>query len=79
MTEQTRSQTRRAFQRSTLLITNAFKLAGLFIAIREVLRPNRDASVLALAAFMMSGAQLSEEFFLAAIDSFLGRQRDDAS
>jgi hypothetical protein len=72
MTEQVRQPVRQAARGGTLIITNLFKLAGLGIAVREVLRPDRDAAVLALSAFMMSGAQLSEEFLLGIIERFLG-------
>lgn len=72
MTEQVRQPVRRAARSGTLLITNLCKLTGLAIAIREVLRPDRDAAVLALSAFMMSGAQLSEELLLGMIERFLG-------
>lgn len=72
MTESARRPVRRAARSSTLIITNSVKVLGLLIAVREVLRPQRDEAVLALAAFMMSGAQLSEELFLGIIERFLG-------
>lgn len=72
MTDRVRHPVRRVVRGGTLLFTNLVKLAGLGIAIREVLRPNRDSAVLALSAFMMSGAQLSEEFLLGIIERFLG-------
>lgn len=72
MTDRVRSPVRRAARGGTLLFTNLIKLAGLGIAVREVLRTDRDSAVLALAAFMMSGAQLSEDFLLNMIERFLG-------
>jgi hypothetical protein len=58
----------------TLLVTNATKLTGLVLAINEaVIRTQLRPSVLAIAAFMMAGAQVSEGVLLAMIDRFLGR------
>lgn len=72
MTDRVRHPVRRAARGGTLVFTNTVKIVGLWIAVREVLRPDRDAYVLALAAFMMQGAQLSEELLLGVIDRFLG-------
>jgi hypothetical protein len=59
---------------ATLLVTNATKLTGLVLAINEaVIRTELRPSVLAVAAFMMAGAQVSEGVILAMIDRFLGR------
>jgi hypothetical protein len=62
MTEAQRKPVRRAARGSTIVVTNFVKVVGLFFAVRELLRPDRDEAVLAFCAFMMSGAQLSEAF-----------------
>lgn len=60
-------------KRGTLVITNVTKLTGLYVAIHEaVLRPHHDPATLALAAFMMGGAQISEGIVMAALDKFFG-------
>lgn len=57
----------------TLALTNLTKLAGLVIAINEALvRSEVRPTALAVAAFMMAGAQLSESALLAALDRLLG-------
>lgn len=62
-------------RRPTLFLTNLIKLVGLAIAVNEaLLQPETRPSVLALAAFMMAGAQISEDILMAFIDSFLGRR-----
>jgi hypothetical protein len=62
----------------TLALTNLTKLAGLIIAVNEaLLRAEVRPTALALAAFMMAGAQLSENAVLAALDRFFGAPRDD--
>ena len=71
MTEQ--HETNGGFIRGlTLLITNAIKIAGLLIVLKEVFSPSLPdpsrAEVLAIAAFMMAGAQLSESLILAGLD-----------
>lgn len=79
MTDSARRTSRQVARGGTLLLTNVVKIAGLIFAIREVFKPDRDTSVLALSAFMMSGAQLSEEFFLSVIENFLGRPHEEPS
>jgi hypothetical protein len=55
-------------------LTNLIKLAGLAIAVNElVLRTEPRSIGLAVAAFMMAGAQISEEVLVGFIDNFLGR------
>lgn len=45
-----------------LLITNSIKLGGLIVAMYEVFtQPQPPAIAIALAAFMMAGAQVSED------------------
>lgn len=59
---------------AALALTNLTKLAGLVVAVNEaVLRSELRPSVLALAAFMMAGAQVSEGLLLSLLDHFLGR------
>lgn len=61
---------------AALAVTNLTKFAGLIVAVNEsVLRSELRPSVLAVAAFMMAGAQVSETVLLSVIDRFLGRGR----
>lgn len=64
------------FRRLTLIVANVIKLGGLAIALKAISHPPPDSIELALAAFMMSGAQVSEQAFLRAIGSFLGREAE---
>ena len=59
----------------TLVVTNATKIAGLYVGVRAALMPTPSAVVLAFSAFMMAGAQLSESTILALIDRFFGTDR----
>lgn len=60
---------------ATLVITNVTKLIGLAIAFNEaLLRTDQRPLALAIAAFMMTGAQVSETVVLGIIDRFLGRE-----
>lgn len=57
----------------TLALTNLTKLAGLVIAINEALLRHQVRPIaLAVASFMMAGAQVSENVIIAAIDRFVG-------
>jgi hypothetical protein len=47
-----------------LIVTNAIKLGGLVIVFIEVSKPAPSAIFLALSAFMMAGAQISEDTVL---------------
>jgi hypothetical protein len=60
-----------------LAVTNATKIAGLYVGVRAALMPTPSAVVLAFSAFMMAGAQLSETTILALIDRFFetGRKK----
>lgn len=57
-----------------LVVTNAIKVAGLYIGVREIILrgASPNAVVLAYSAFMMAGAQLSETTILALIERFFG-------
>jgi hypothetical protein len=69
----------RAARDFTLVLTNVIKLAGLIIFLKEVLAPTLGpdrAEILAIAAFMMAGAQLSESLLLSMMDRLLGRPSD---
>lgn len=69
-------QKRSTVRDGTLLLTNVTKLVGLVIAVNEaVVRTELRPSALAVAVFMMAGAQFSESALLAIIDRFLGRER----
>lgn len=60
---------------ATLLTTNLIKLGGLGAALNELfLRPTARTSAIALSAFMMAGAQLSEHALLAALDRLIGKE-----
>lgn len=61
-------------RRLTLIITNLIKLAGLVIAVVEVVRnPDHPPFVaLALSAFMMAGAQFSEETLIGIAERMFG-------
>jgi hypothetical protein len=67
--------TSRFFRAITLLITFAIKLGGLVVVMYEVFstRSANRAEILAVAAFMMAGAQLSETLILGAIDRLVGK------
>lgn len=57
----------------TLIVTNAVKLTGIAIAIHEAFtKSNPSATILALAAFMMAGAQISEDAILRMISHMFG-------
>jgi hypothetical protein len=61
---------------STLLVTNATKLAGLYLAINElVIRDAARDTALAIAALMMLGAQTAEEV----IGKFIDRMFSNAN
>lgn len=59
----------------TLLVTNAIKLGGLWIALHEILFRSGSlrSEVLIESAFMMAGAHFSEHVLLAILDRLLGR------
>lgn len=54
-----------------LIVTNLTKVGGLIVGINEGLGGGRSA-VLAFAAFLIAGGQLSETFLLSMIDRLLG-------
>lgn len=64
-----------AASRSTLLLTNLTKVAGLVLGLHEGFSTNPDPRVIAFAAFMVAGGQVSETVLLALIDRFLGKGR----
>jgi hypothetical protein len=54
-----------------LTITNLTKLGGVIVAFNElILRPDFRPAAAALAAFMMAGAQVSENVLIAVINHF---------
>ena len=56
-----------------LLVTNAVKVTGIVIAIQDVFsKPDPNAAVLGLAAFMMAGAQISEDTVLRLVSRMFG-------
>lgn len=61
-------------RRGTLILTHLTKIAGLVIAVHEAFT-TKDAVVMAVAALMIAGGQLSETLILGMIDRFLGRDR----
>ena len=73
MREDGRSWATQAGRRLTLLITNAIKLGGLVVALNEAVGHDQPrALVIGLAAFMMAGAQVSEEAFLGIVQRIFG-------
>lgn len=52
----------------TVVITNATKIAGLYVGIKAA--PSGNAVVLAFAAFMIAGGQMSEGVMLGVIERF---------
>lgn len=54
----------------TLLVSSSIKLGGLYLIFKSAAAPPIDPLVLAEAAFMMSGAQVSEGTILRMIDRF---------
>lgn len=57
----------------TVLTTGAIKLVGLASAFNQLLLSDHSTSLaLAVSAFMMAGAQLSEGLILTALDRLLG-------
>lgn len=62
---------------AALVLTNLTKLAGIVVAFNEaVLRTDLRPSVMALAAFMMAGAQVSETLLISLIERFFGTRED---
>jgi hypothetical protein len=64
-----------AASRSTLVVTNVTKLAGVVIGVHAGFASTPDSRVLALAALMVAGGQFSETLILAAIDRFFGTKK----
>lgn len=60
-------------RRGTLFLTNAIKVAGVVLALKSGFADQRPVT-LAVAAFMMAGAQLSENVLLHLIDRFFGER-----
>lgn len=57
---------------STLIITNLTKVAGVAIGLHAGFSSHPDSRVIALAALMVAGGQVSETLLLAAIDRLFG-------
>lgn len=75
MGETERIDSGRLGRRITLLITNAIKLSGLIISLYEIFSQEHPPTlVLILAAFMMAGAQFSEERLLALASHLFGTE-----
>jgi hypothetical protein len=55
-----------------LLVSNAIKLGGLYVALKTVSGPAPSAVTIGLAAFMMAGAQISEDTILNLVDRMFG-------
>lgn len=53
-----------------LIVTNCIKVAGLYVGVRAAVAPTPNAVVLAFAAFMMAGAQMSETTAMAFVERF---------
>lgn len=74
MTTRSPSHLEQVFRRFTLVVTNVIKIGGLLLAFKTASHPPVDPFELALSAFMMSGAELTEATVLRMIRSFLGRE-----
>lgn len=62
---------------ATNLLTLAVKLIGLASAFNQLLlQPHPQSVALAVSAFMVGGAQLSETLILAVLDRLLGEHHD---
>jgi hypothetical protein len=61
-----------SIRRSTLIITNMIKVAGLALAVREMLT-RRDPVVIAACVTMMSGVQGLEQVVVSFFERFFGR------
>lgn len=55
-----------------LLVTNAIKIGGLYVALKTAAEPAPSAIIIGLAAFMMAGAQVSEESILKLVERMFG-------
>ena len=66
----------RVLRRIALTITNAIKVAGVYLVVRAAAHPPIDPLVLATTAFMMSGAQVSEAAVLRMIARFFDWEGD---
>jgi hypothetical protein len=61
-----------------LIVTYATKVTGLGIVIQQVfLVPTTNNVTLALAGFMMAGAQVSENALMALLDRLLGPAKEE--
>ena len=57
----------------TLLVSNAIKLGGLYITVHEIAtQPQPRLSVIAVALFMMSGAEVSEDTVITLVSRMFG-------
>ena len=67
------SSTAKIWQALTLLITSAIKVVGLASAFNQLLLSEHPTPLaLAVSAFMMAGAQLSEGLLLTMLDRLMG-------
>lgn len=55
-----------------LLVTNAIKVGGLYVAVKTASETTPNAITIGLAAFMMAGAQVSEETILGLVGRMFG-------
>lgn len=64
----------------TLLVTNLTKLAGLAVAVNELLvRAAFRPGAAVVAVIMMAGGQVSENVLISVIDRFLGTRDPESS
>lgn len=72
------NQKGRLARRLALVVTNAIKISGLVLALNEVFgQPSPRTVELLVAAFMMTGAQISEEVVLGMASRFFGFHREE--
>lgn len=66
------SEARRVAMRFSLFVTNIIKIGGLVIAIDELTKLQPSPLFMALAAFMMAGAQVSEATIVKLVGGLFG-------
>jgi hypothetical protein len=64
-------------QRSALIVANLIRLGGLTLGINAGLRAAPDPRVIALAAFMLAGAQVSRATIMELVSRFFGLSSKD--
>jgi hypothetical protein len=66
-----------AGHKPALIVTNLIKLAGIALGIHEGFRTVPDPRLIALAAFMLAGAQVSRAAIMELVSRFFGLSAKD--